>query len=132
MQQTVLLVDDDRNLLRGMARALHNQPYTLITAENAQEATFLFKTHPIDLVVTDEHMPGLRGTALLEWVSECFPRTVRIVLTGQPDVPMALRAINAGKVFRFLTKPCKEFELAVAIREGLELQACYAKQPEQV
>ncbi|HOP78866.1 MAG TPA: hypothetical protein PLD05_15370 [Thermogutta sp.] len=48
------------------------------------------------------------GTGLLAWVAKHFSNTVRIVLTGQPDLPTAMKAINEGQVFRFLTKPCPE------------------------
>ena len=65
-------------------------------------------------------MPGLCGTRFLSWVADNFPEVMRIILTGQPNVPSALRAINEGKVYRYFTKPCDVVELALAIRLGLE------------
>ena len=53
-------------------------------------------------------------------VAEEYPEVVRIVLTGHPTVPAALRAINEGKVYHFFTKPCNEIDLAITIRRGLE------------
>ena len=128
MQQTevdvsscvVLLVDDEPNLLRGLARTLRQQPYRINTAHSAEEAMDILKAHRVDLIVSDEHMSGISGTKFLTWVADNFPEVLRIILTGQPSVPSALRAINEGSVYRYFTKPCDIVELALAIRHGLE------------
>lgn len=117
---TVLLVDDDPHLLQALRRALRDQPYQLATAPNGNEALLFLKTHTVDVVVSDERMPGMPGTELLHWVAREYPDVVRILLTGHLDLPSAVRALNQCRAFRLLTKPCKEFELAMTIREGLE------------
>ena len=116
----ILVVDDDLNLLSGVRRVLREQPYELFTANSAEMAMELFQRQPFDLVVADLEMSGKSGLDLVKWLAENFPDTVRIMLTGRPSVEATKRAINEGKVFRFLTKPCPDFELAIAIREGLE------------
>ena len=116
----VLLVDDEPNLLRALTRALRQQPYHINTARSAEEAMDILKAHRVDLIVSDENMPGICGTKFLSWVADHFPEVMRIILTGQPNVPSAIRAINEGKVFRYFTKPCDIVELALAIRHGLE------------
>jgi len=116
----VLFVDDEPNVLRGLARALRQQPFTTCTARSAEEAMDILKAHRVDLIVSDENMPGTCGTKLLAWVADNFPEVPRIILTGQPSVPSALRAINEGGVYRYFTKPGNIVELALAIREGLE------------
>ncbi|MCA9174598.1 MAG: response regulator [Planctomycetales bacterium] len=120
---TVLLVDDEPNLLHSLSRTLRGQPYQIYTARSAEEAKDILIKHRVHLIVTDENMRGMRGSDLLAWVAEQMPEVVRIVLTGQPSVPTMTRAINEGRVFRFFTKPCNDVELAMAIRDGLELQA---------
>ncbi len=122
MTPTVLLVDDDKNLLQGLMRALRSQPYTLLTANSAEEAAFLLKSNTIDVVVSDECMPGMRGTDYLKWVAKNFPETVRILLTGKPSPDTAVRAVNQGQVYRFLTKPCRDWDLAMAIHDALDLR----------
>jgi len=119
-QATVLLVDDDPHLLRALRRVLRNQPYRLLTAPNGNEALLILKTQAVDVVVSDERMPGMPGTELLHWVARECPDVVRILLTGHPDLQAAVRALNQCRAFRLLTKPCKDFELAMTIREGLE------------
>ena len=119
---SILLVDDDMNLLQGLRRTLRQQPYDLFIANSAEMAISMFQRQPFDLVVADQNMGGRSGTELIAWIVDHFPDTVRIMLTGQADVEVMKEAINRGKVFRFLTKPCKDVELAMAIREGLEQQ----------
>lgn len=119
-QQTVLFVDDDMNILSGMFRGLHNQPYKIMSARSGQDAIGILQRLNIDLVVTDEKMPGMSGSELLVWITKHLPHVVRIVLTGQPDIPSAISAINEGGIFRYFTKPFDQVELAMAIREGLE------------
>ena len=119
----VLLVDDEPNVLHGLTRALRQQPFATCTARSAEEAMDVLKAHGVDLVVSDENMPGICGTRFLSWVAEKFPEVMRIILTGQPSVPSALHAINEGRVYRYFTKPCDTVELALAIRCGLEERA---------
>jgi len=125
-QHHVLLVDDDENLLRGLARALRFQPYHVYTARSGEEALHVLKSHPIDVVVADEQMPGISGSDLLAWVAANCPEVVRIVLTGRPSTEAAIRAINEADVFRFFTKPCDTVRLALAIRQALELRSSAA------
>ena len=65
-------------------------------------------------------MPGLAGTDLLAWVAGHYPETVRILLTGHASVETAVRAINEAAVYKFFLKPCRDFDLAMAIRQALE------------
>lgn len=120
MNHTVLLVDDDENLLSGLARAMHKQPFDVLTARNGEEAVCFLKTRDIDVVVTDERMPGMSGADLLVWIAGHCPGVMRIVLTGYADADMAIRVINEAGVCQFFTKPCNEARLAVAIQEAIE------------
>ena len=129
MTATVLLVDDDQNVLHGLARLLRNQPYTLLTVRSADEAMWTMKTRPVDLVVADERMPGICGTDLLVWTATHFPDTIRIMLTGYATAENAIRAINEAGVHRFFTKPCKDVELALAIRKALEQREAPSDRP---
>lgn len=119
----VLLVDDDASLLRGICRALRHQPFQLMTARSAEEALVIVKCHPIGVIVCDERMPGKSGTELLAWIAQNCPEVVRIVLTGHTTPETAMRAINEGLVFRYYSKPCHPYDLALAVRDGLELHA---------
>ena len=123
MDRSVLLVDDDGNLLSGLVRILHNQPFHIYTARSGEEAMDFLKTREIDVIVADERMPGMTGVELLTWVAENCPDVMRIVLTGHAETETAIRAINEAGVCYFFTKPCNEARLAVAIRKVLERKA---------
>jgi DNA-binding NtrC family response regulator len=120
MDRNVLLVDDDRNLLAGLVRVLHGQPFRIHTAQNGKEAIEMLRTRKIDVIVADERMPGMKGIELLTWVAENQPDVVRIVLTGYAETDTAIRAINEAGVSYFFTKPCNEARLAITIRNVLE------------
>jgi len=117
---TVLLVDDEPNVLHALARNLRGQPYSILTARSGEEAMHVLKTTEVDLVVSDERMPGLQGSDLVAWIAAQMPQVVRIILTGQASIPSAVRSINEGRVYRYLTKPIKALDLAVTIATALE------------
>lgn len=130
MSHTVLLVDDEPRVLSSLTRVLHRESYDILTADSAEQAAGLLEDNSVDLIVSDEQMPGMSGTEFLARVALDYPQVVRIVLTGQPSLPAALRAINEGKVYQFFTKPCNEIDLAITIRRALEQKDLEAKSRE--
>jgi len=119
----VLLVDDEPNLTAALKRALRREPYDIVTANSGQEALAILAAQPIDVVVTDEQMPGMSGSELLRTVCRRYPATVRMMLTGQASLEAAIRAINEGEVYRFFIKPCNDADLRLTIRNALQQQA---------
>ena len=130
MNHTVLLVDDEPSVLTGLSRVLRKEPYEILTAGSAVEAAGLLEDNTVDLIVSDEQMPGMSGTEFLARVARDYPDIVRIILTGHPTLPAALRAINEGKVYQFFTKPCNEIDLAITIRRALEQKDLLVKSRE--
>ena len=127
MSHTVLLVDDEPNVVDGLTCVLRKESYDILTANSAEEAARILQDKSVDLIVSDEEMPGMSGTEFLGRVAKEYPDTVRIVLTGHPSLPAALRAINEGQVYQFFTKPCNEIDLAITIRRALEQKDLLAK-----
>jgi DNA-binding NtrC family response regulator len=102
---TVLIVDDDPKLLGGLSRLLSKRLFIVLTAENAETALEMLETNDVDVVVSDECMPGLPGTRFLAQVAELYPNIARILMTGNPTPVNCVRAIGPGSVYRFLVKP---------------------------
>jgi DNA-binding NtrC family response regulator len=115
----VLLVDDEPHVLASATLALRGLPCEVRTVTSASSALALLGREPCDIVVADECMPGMRGTELLAIIARDYPAAARIMLTGHPSVPAALRAINDAGVVRFLLKPCPPQGLRDAISVAL-------------
>jgi two-component system probable response regulator PhcQ len=120
MAHTVLFVDDNPQLLEGIRRTLRREPYDVLVATSGARALRVLAERPVDLVVSDENMPGMSGTAFLGRVRAEYPKTIRILLAGHGDFEVAVRAINQGEVYRFFTKPCNAAELGAVIRGALQ------------
>jgi len=119
MTAKVLLVDDDANALASYRRGLRDQ-FEVETAIDGQQGLELLEERgPFAVVVADMRMPGMNGIQFLSQVKERAPDTVRMMLTGYADVETAISAVNTGRLFRFLSKPCPSQELADSIRAGV-------------
>ncbi|RMG57168.1 MAG: response regulator [Deltaproteobacteria bacterium] len=115
----VLVVDDERNVLRSLSRLLRTLNVDVVTAETGEEAIGLVSQREFSLIISDHLMPGMKGVDLLSRAREIQPETTRILLTGHADLEVALEAINRGEVFRFLVKPWDDDELLAAVTEGI-------------
>jgi len=120
MAYTVLLVDDELAVLQTLVRRFRKESFRLRTATSAEEALRILSESPIDLIVSDFHMPGMSGGELLARVATQYPDCIRIMLTGQPSLEVAIGAINNGEVYRFLTKPYDAEMLGRIIRDALD------------
>ncbi len=122
MDPTVLLVDDDETYLKTLRRLFRHQPFSLELASSAEEGLDILKTSEVSVVISDESMPQMPGSAFLAQVARLHPDTIRISLTGQASIEAAQRSINEGQVFRYLTKPVEARALAETIFEGLAMR----------
>ena len=117
---TVLFVDDEPNILRAVKRALFTMDITLLLAESGAKALELMKMHDVHVVISDMKMPNMTGAELLEHVAVTYPDTFRVVLTGYADIESTIKAVNQGKIHRYLQKPWDNQELISTVSEGLE------------
>lgn len=120
MAHRVLLVDDEPLVLESLKRTLHREPYEILCANSGNEALAILEIEPVDVVMADEMMPGMLGSELLATVCRRYPDTMRIILTGYAGLESALRAINEGQIYRYLTKPCNDLELKITIRQAIQ------------
>jgi DNA-binding NtrC family response regulator len=119
---TVLFVDDEPQVLGGLRDALRRYPFNTLLATSGFQALELLQTEPVDVVVSDERMPGMTGSEFLSQVRVRRPETIRIILTGQASLEAAMHAINQGEVYRFFTKPCNHVDLATTILRAVQLR----------
>ena len=119
---TLLLVDDEQNILRALTRVLRVDGYRILTATNAQVGLEILHEHQVQVIVSDQRMPEMNGTEFLAKVKELCPDTLRIVLSGYSDVATVTNAINRGVIHKFLTKPWNDEELRLEIRNAFRAQ----------
>lgn len=108
----ILCVDDEPAVLEGLADVL-GRSFSVVGSSDPLEALEILKRRPeeFSVVLSDMRMPSLRGSELLRMARLAAPDTVRILLTGDADVPAAVKAVNDAQLFRFLIKPCDAEEL---------------------
>jgi DNA-binding NtrC family response regulator len=123
----LLLVDDEPNLTSALVRSLDRSQFEIFTADSAQKGLLILAGNNIDVVVSDERMPGMTGSQFLTEVRKQWPNTIRMILSGQADLEAAVRAINEGEVYRFLLKPCHPKELQMTILQGLQQKKLVAQ-----
>ncbi len=138
----ILCVDDEPNILSALNRLLRRAGHTVVTAESGAAGLELLDQHPVDMVISDMRMPQMSGDEFLRHVAERSPDTVRILLTGFSDLQSTIKAVNDGKIYRYLSKPWDDEELRSCIgevlhvrlleRERAEMQAVIAQQNEEL
>jgi response regulator RpfG family c-di-GMP phosphodiesterase len=119
---SLLLVDDEENILRSLQRTLRKEPYTIHTASSGDGALALLDGQKFDLVISDARMPGMDGPTLLAEIKRKWPWCIRILLTGYTDINSTIKAINDGQIYRYISKPWDDEELKLVIRQALAFQ----------
>jgi two-component system response regulator HupR/HoxA len=115
----ILIVDDEEGIRESLELTLSEQ-YPVFTAANAQEGLAILEREPIALVIADQVLPGMTGVEFLEKVIERRPTAIRMMLTGYADVASIVRAVNEGRIYRYIPKPWEPEELRVNVRRALE------------
>ncbi|GAB3504926.1 EAL domain-containing protein [Pseudoxanthomonas daejeonensis] len=116
--QTLLLVDDEENVLRSLVRLFRRDGYRILAAGNVRDAFDLLATNDVQVILSDQRMSDMSGTEFLGRVKMLYPDTVRMVLSGYTDLATVTDAINRGAIYRFLTKPWNDDELREHIRQA--------------
>jgi len=120
-EKTLLLVDDEPNVLSSLTRLLRREGYSILTATSPTEAFELLAKQPVQVVISDQRMPDMSGTEFLSRVRQLYPNTIRLVLTGYTDLQSVTDAINRGAIYKFLTKPWDDDQLREQIREAFRM-----------
>jgi len=117
----MLVVDDEPDILTTVKAYLERSlpDVQVLTAPSGPEALTLLEQEPVDLVMADYRMPGMDGLELLTRIRTRHPGVLRFMFTAYPDVELAMRAANEGKVLRFFTKPLEPAQVRDTIIEVL-------------
>lgn len=120
---TVMFVDDEPSVLQGLRRLFRSKKdcWRMLFANSGNDALALMSHSQVDVLVTDMRMPGMDGAELLRLVSELYPITIRIILSGQCDEESLLRTV--GVSHQYLSKPCDSALLEQKVSRALGLRA---------
>ena len=117
-RKTLLIVDDEETIHRALKRTLRREPYDLLHAYDAAEASAILGSHDeIAGIICDHYMPGTHGLDLLIEIRKRYPDLVTILLTAQADLQLVMSALNDGHIHRVLTKPWDNDDLRKQLRE---------------
>jgi len=114
----ILIVDDEPANLRALERLFRDE-YEVLTATSGVEALASLEHHDVALLISDQRMPEMTGIELVERTVALRPHMVRILLTGYTDVSSLIEAINCGHVYKYITKPWNNEELAITVSRAL-------------
>ncbi|WP_296276268.1 response regulator [Pseudomonas sp. UBA7530] len=116
----IMFVDDEERILRSLALQFRRH-YEVLTESDPLRALQRLREEQIHVLVSDQRMPQMSGAQLLAEAREIAPNTLRILLTGYSDLDAAVEALNNGGIFRYLTKPWDQQEMAFTLRQAAEL-----------
>jgi len=116
--RTLLLLDDEENVLRSLTRLFRRDGYRVLVANNVVEAFEHLATQEVQVILSDQRMSDMSGTEFLGRVRTMYPDIMGLVLSGHTDLATVTEAINTGQIYRFLTKPWNDDELRDHIREA--------------
>jgi len=118
----ILFVDDEERILRSLALQFRRE-YEVLTESDPRRALERLKSENVQIIVSDQRMPQMSGAELLAQAREIAPDTLRILLTGYSDLDAAVEALNSGGIFRYLTKPWDQQEMAFTLRQAAQIAA---------
>lgn len=116
--RTLLMVDDEENVIASLRRLLRRDGYHIISASSGAQALQQLAENHVDVIISDECMPGMTGVEFLRLAKELRPDTVRLVVSGTADLQSITAAINEVSVHKFLTKPWDEQRLRGHVNEA--------------
>ena len=116
----ILIVDDDENYLSSVRRVLHGQCEILTTKDPLQALKIVEHQGPFAVIISDYRMPVMNGIELFSRILAIDKRVQRILLTGYPELQMAIDAVNHGKITAFLTKPTPSVSLRSVVLEAAQ------------
>lgn len=117
-ERTVLVVDDEPNILASVRRLLRREGCRILTAETGLAGLEQMALHNVGVVIADSRMPAMGGAEFLGKVRTMYPDTVRIVLSGYTDLKAVTHAVNTGELYKFIAKPWHDDELVTIVRDA--------------
>ena len=115
-KHTLLIIDDEENILKSLSRLFEEEPYELVTCSSGEEGLEKLKTFKVSVIISDNRMPGMSGIDFFQKAIKIAPDALRVMMTGFTDIDAVISSINKGEVYRYITKPWKDDEIKAVIK----------------
>lgn len=117
-KRCLLLVDDEPNITSALKRLLRRDNLQILIADSGEAGLDMLSRHSVDVIISDQRMPGMTGVEFLKIAKDHHPETMRIVLSGYTDLPTITNAVNEGAIYKFLCKPWNDQQLRDCVEEA--------------
>ena len=118
-RHTLLVVDDEVDVLESLRHQFH-RGYRVLTSASGKHAIEILLNEDVELILTDQRMPGMSGDQFLREARRLKPDAIRMLFTGYADIQAVISAVNEGHIFRYILKPWDSAELEGIIHQGVE------------
>lgn len=115
----ILIVDDEVGVLNALDLTFKDE-YNVFPAANGENAWSIMEENDISLVISDHSMPGMTGVELMKKISQKYPDTIRMLITGYTEENLLMDAINTGHIYSFISKPWDVQEVRDTVKEGIK------------
>jgi response regulator RpfG family c-di-GMP phosphodiesterase len=116
----ILYIDDEVDNLKGF-KASFRRLYNIYTAESAEDGMVILDNNKVEIILTDQRMPGKTGIEFLQSIIEVYPDPIRFLVTGYADIDAVIDAVNKGEIYKYISKPWNNEELKMAIEKAYEV-----------
>jgi YesN/AraC family two-component response regulator len=119
---TLVLVDDEKAVIKAIKRLFRNEEYNVISAPGGIEALELLSEYgeDVSLIISDQQMPKMTGLQFLEKAKEICPHSIRYLLTGYTEESLVKEGLRKGIIHKYLLKPWNDEELLLLVHRGIE------------
>jgi len=118
----LLIIDDEEEVLKALQRQFRRD-YEVHLANGAEAGYKVMTQAPIQVIISDQRMPGITGAEFFGKIKTEFPDAMRLLLTGYADIQAVIAAINDGNIFRYIAKPWNPVEMDTIVREAFQRYA---------
>lgn len=119
MTHSLLLIDDEKDITDSLERQFRKK-FKIFKANTGLDGLKILRKEKVSLIISDQRMPNMTGVEFFEQAQRIQPEAIRILLTGYTDVESVIASINAGQIYRYVTKPWDPNDLDVAVQRGIE------------
>ncbi len=118
-KKRIIVIDDDKSVLRAFALILKKDGYDVDTAESGREAMEKVEAGKYNAALIDFRLPDIDGTDLLHKIQKIHPEVAKIIITGFPSLETGMKSVDVG-ADAYLVKPVKPEDLLIIIREKIK------------